>query len=59
MEEEWLFAQLNDLFEKSQDYKQKAFFLGLKELMMEQEKRKGQLQGQLDGELWSPRKWEG
>jgi len=59
MEEEWMFAQLDDLFEKSQDYKQKAFFLGLKELMMEQEKRKGQLQGQLDGELWSPRKWEG
>ena len=59
MQDEWVLTQLEDLFEKSQDYKQKAFLIGLKELIVEQEKRKGQLQGQLDGELWSPRKWEG
>ncbi len=58
MDKQWIVAQLDELFSKSCDYKQKAFLLGLKELVIEQEKRKELLQGKLDGELWSPRKWD-
>lgn len=56
MDKQWIFAQLEELFSKSCYYKQKGFLLGLKELVIEQEKRKEILQEKIDGELWSPRK---
>lgn len=58
MEVQWITEQLDKLFSESRDYKQKSLLLGLKELVLEQQKRKEQLQARLDGELWSPRKWE-
>ncbi|WP_207940378.1 hypothetical protein DOK78_002137 [Enterococcus sp. DIV2402] len=58
MELQWINEQLDQLFSESRDYKQKAFLLGLKELIIEQQKRKEQLQSRLDGELWSPKGWQ-
>jgi hypothetical protein len=58
MDLQWINEQLNQLFSESRDYKQKAFLLGLKELMIEQQKRKEQLQSRLDGELCSPKGWQ-
>lgn len=55
--EKWLLEQLDTLFEESKDYKQKALLLATIELIQEQEKRKEQLQGELDGTLWSPGNW--
>ncbi|GAA3023571.1 hypothetical protein [Tetragenococcus solitarius] len=54
---EWSLAQLDYLFENSHDYKQKALLLGIKDLLLEQQKRTEQIQGQLDGTLWSPNDW--
>lgn len=54
---EWLFEQLDKLIKESRDYKQKALLLSAKKLIIEQEKRKEQLRGELDGRLWSPGSW--
>lgn len=56
-DKDWLMKQLDVLFEGSRDYKQKALLLATKELLEEQEKRREQLQGELDGTLWSPGNW--
>jgi len=54
----WINGQLDHLFEESTDYKERALLLGIKTLIAEQETRKEQIQGELDGTLWSPQNWE-
>ena len=58
-ESNWTVEQLEHLFEVSQDYKQKALLQATIKLIKEQNKRKEQLQGELDGTLWSPGNWGG
>lgn len=58
-EKEWALNELKRLFDESQDYKQKALLQAASSLLSEQEIRKEQLQGQLDGTLWSPGNWNG
>ncbi|WP_034551524.1 hypothetical protein [Carnobacterium funditum] len=55
--EEWLLLELNTLFSSSQEYKQKALLKATIELVKEQFKRINQMEGELDGRLWSPRDW--
>ncbi|WP_338476027.1 hypothetical protein [Tetragenococcus halophilus] len=54
---QWSLEQLDQLIKDSHDYKQKALLMGVQELLLEQEKRTEQIQGQLDGTLWSPNDW--
>lgn len=56
-ENEWLRKQLEQLESDSQDYRQKALLQATIALLLEQEKRQEQLQGELDGTLWSPGNW--
>lgn len=58
-EQQWLITQLEKLFKNSRDYKQKALIQATINIIKEQEKRKEQLQGELDGTLWSPGNWNG
>ncbi|MBP1043851.1 hypothetical protein I6N95_22740 [Vagococcus sp. BWB3-3] len=54
---DWLVTELLDLASSSRDYKQKALFFSVVELVKEQAHRQEQLAGELDGSLWSPNKW--
>lgn len=56
-EQEWVIRELDQLFDSSSDYKQKALLKEAADLIREQETRKQQLQGELDGTLWSPGNW--
>lgn len=56
-EQKWILDELKRLFETSQDYKQKALLQAAGDILREQEVRKEQLQGELDGTLWSPGNW--
>ncbi|MEG0268567.1 MAG: hypothetical protein RR439_06875 [Carnobacterium sp.] len=56
-EKDWLLAELETLFSSSQEYKQKALLKATIELVEEQFKRIDQMEGELDGRLWSPRDW--
>lgn len=55
--EDWLLLELETLFSNSQEYKQKALLKATMELVKEQFKRINQMEGELDGRLWSPRDW--
>lgn len=55
--EEWVLAELDSLFADSQDYKQKALLKATSQLIKEQFKRIRQMEGELDGKLWSPSNW--
>lgn len=57
MEKEWLEKQLTIWEQECQDYKERAFIVYSKRLLLEQMKRIEQQQGQLDGQLWSPKEW--
>ena len=56
-EKDWLLIELDALFSSSQEYKQKALLKATMELVKEQFKRIDQMEGELDGRLWSPRDW--
>lgn len=53
----WYLKQLDELIEKSQDYKEKAILEGTKDLILDQVQRRQQNEGELDGSLWSPGEW--
>lgn len=57
MEQEWLEQQLNEWITTCPDYKERAFLVYSKQVLLEQLKRIQQQQGQLDGQLWSPKEW--
>lgn len=57
MTTDWTIQQIEQLIQKSQNYKEKALLESVKKALFEQEKRREQNQGELDGTLWSPGEW--
>lgn len=55
--EEWMLQELERVFYNSRDYKQKALIESARGLIKEQSERIQQMEGELDGTLWSPRDW--
>ncbi|EDP67640.1 hypothetical protein CAT7_04354 [Carnobacterium sp. AT7] len=56
-QKEWLLLELERVIQTSRDYKQKALLKSAKDLINEQVERIRQMEGELDGTLWSPRNW--
>lgn len=54
-QKEWLIQELERLIQTSRDYKQKALLKAVIALIDEQVERIRQMEGELDGTLWSPR----
>lgn len=57
MGEHWLAKIVSNLQKTSVDYREKALLEAAVQLYFEQEQRIEQLEGQLDGTLWSPKNW--
>ena len=55
--ENWAQKQLDHLVETSKDYRQKALFQETKKLFQDQYQRMEQMEGELDGRIWSPKGW--
>ncbi|MFZ2588285.1 hypothetical protein [Paucilactobacillus nenjiangensis] len=55
--QQWVEMKINELIENSQTFPDQAFYRELKEIMTEQYHRIDQLQGELDGRMWSPEQW--
>lgn len=55
--ENWAQKQLDHLVEMSKDYRQKALFQETKKLFQDQYQRMEQMEGELDGRMWSPKEW--
>lgn len=57
MTDNWVSTLVDNLKASSRDYREKALLDAALALYLEQEQRKEQLEGQLDGTLWSPKNW--
>lgn len=53
----WIVNELEQAFDASREYKQKALLLATKELIQEQATRIEQMKGEVDGTMWSPKQW--
>ena len=56
-EKEWVIEEIQNLAKSEKSYKKRAFFQELEKIINEQYKRIEQAKGELDGNLWSPKKW--
>ena len=56
-EKNWLMIEIDELLTQVSSYEEKALYASLKKLVSEQYNRLEQLEGQLDGTLWSPKEW--
>lgn len=54
---DWLIKEIRDYQTNVTTYEEKAFFQELETIVNEQLKRIRQAEGELDGSLWSPKKW--
>lgn len=54
---DWLIKEIRDYQINVTTYEEKAFFQELETIVNEQLKRIRQAEGELDGSLWSPKKW--
>lgn len=53
---EWMVKELDELMEQF-DFDEKALIKAAKKIILEQDKRIWQMEGELDGTLWSPKNW--
>lgn len=58
MQDEWLLEELENIYQNSRDYRQKALIKATQNMIKEQSERIRQMEGELDGTLWSPRNWK-
>lgn len=56
-EMDWLLRETKQLEKTTTTYEEKAFYQELEYIIREQYKRIEQAEGELDGTLWSPKKW--
>ena len=54
---EWLVNEMMLLARNGTSYEEQAFFQELEKIVEEQFKRIEQAEAELDGTMWSPRKW--
>ncbi|MFD2657546.1 hypothetical protein [Gracilibacillus thailandensis] len=56
-ENEWMIQQLQQIFDQTDDYYQRTLIKAAQDIVVEQEKRMDQMEGEMEGTIWSPRKW--
>lgn len=54
---EWILQELQRAFDESKDYNKRVLIKAAESIIKEQAKRIDQMEGEIDGTLWSPRKW--
>ncbi|WP_228552266.1 hypothetical protein [Gracilibacillus salitolerans] len=56
-ENEWMIHQLQQVFDRTDDYYQRTLIKAAQDIIEEQERRMDQMEGEMEGTIWSPRKW--
>lgn len=56
-DEQWLHEQLQQVARLQPQFTDRAFWLALDHLVTEQDQRREQLQGEIDGRTWRPDRW--
>lgn len=55
--DEWILEELERSYDNSQDYNLAALIKAAQNIIKEQAKRMEQMEGEIDGTLWSPKRW--
>ncbi|PWG00130.1 hypothetical protein [Levilactobacillus bambusae] len=55
--ENWLLEQISGLEKQATDFKTRAYFHQLKDLVDEQYRRIEQTEDEIDGRAWNPSEW--
>lgn len=55
---EWMLNELAGIDDQNSDIDQQALIRATEQLIREQDKRIWQMEGELDGTLWSPKRWD-
>ncbi|GAA0492266.1 hypothetical protein GCM10008986_18170 [Salinibacillus aidingensis] len=53
----WIHEQLQHLFTNTDDYNRRTLIKAAQDLIREQEKRIYQMEGEIEGTIWSPKRW--
>ncbi|QHS21735.1 hypothetical protein GWK91_01700 [Virgibacillus sp. MSP4-1] len=53
----WIHEQLQHLFANTDDYNRRTLIKAAQDLIREQEKRIYQMEGEIEGTIWSPKRW--
>ncbi|GAA5417358.1 hypothetical protein Pryu01_02421 [Paraliobacillus ryukyuensis] len=56
-ENQWMIGQLQELFDRTDDYYQRILIKATQDIIVEQGKRMEQMEGEMEGTIWSPRRW--
>lgn len=54
---EWILHELQRIYDKSNDYNEVTFIKATQDIIREQAKRIEQMEGEIDGTIWSPKRW--
>ncbi|WP_238985057.1 hypothetical protein [Bacillus kwashiorkori] len=54
---EWILQELQRVYDQSQNYMEVALIKATQSILLEQYKRIEQMEGEMDGTLWSPKRW--
>ncbi|HLR04161.1 MAG TPA: hypothetical protein VK111_15575 [Virgibacillus sp.] len=57
-ENDWILDELDHIDEQESSTHQQAIILAAKQIIREQDKRIWQMEGEMDGTLWSPKRWD-
>jgi len=55
--DEWILEELQQIYDKSHNYNHLTLIKATQDLIKEQRKRRLQMEGELEGTIWSPRRW--
>ncbi|WP_077624410.1 hypothetical protein [Sediminibacillus massiliensis] len=55
--ETWILEELEKLFVNSQDYNERILIKTTQDIIKEQKKRIHQMEDEIEGTIWSPRRW--
>ncbi|SET54411.1 hypothetical protein SAMN05421676_105244 [Salinibacillus kushneri] len=53
----WIYEQLQQLLKTTDDYNRRVLIKATQDLIKEQEKRIYQMEGEIEGTIWSPKRW--
>ncbi|WP_208590213.1 hypothetical protein [Gracilibacillus suaedae] len=56
-ENEWMIHQLQQVLNSTDDYYLRTLIKAAVDIIEEQERRMDQMEGEMEGTIWSPRKW--
>ena len=55
--EEWILQELERIYDNTNNYNVRTLMKAAQDVIKEQRKRIDQMEGEMEGTIWSPRRW--